>query len=377
MAEDTALVVPGLDGEGDENKIVVEEKTTGEKAVEAAPFYGSFKKALEAAGNVGEPGGIAALASEGSALVSSFSEAAQIATDPIGWLVNQGLSFLISICEPLEDAIHFVSGDGPALQQAGENFGKLAEGLTKLKEGFADDLSSSVQEWGGDTADAAATKLGEFASGIDGVIGQAGELTELLLMSSMIMQVIEDLLKAILTELIIWLVMIWIPALAAAIPSCGSSTAAAGALTGVRAASTASRVSRIVARLKGFLSKILQFLRNLVTRTRNLGAGMKKALADKKANVAVADARRSLPENQGLLKSWVDKKDGSKGIVGERMNQGFWRSTGEAVGLEASAQVDPQNEKGLRNESLREQAGAARGTGTDHSKHQIKGYLDI
>jgi phage-related protein len=369
------LTVPGLSGE--EGTLEVEEKSTGEKALEATPFVGSFMKAMEAAGNVGDPGGVTALASEGSALISSFSEAAQIATDPIGWLVNQGLSFLMSICEPLEDAIHFVSGDGPALQQAGENFGKLAEGLTKLKEGFTSDLSSSVQSWGGQTADAAATKLGEFASGIDGVIGQAGELSELLLMSSMIMQVIEDLLKAILTELIIWLVMIWIPALAAAVPSFGSSTAAAGAVTAVRAATTVSRVSRIVARLKAFLGKILQFLRNLVTRTKNLGAGMKKAMADKKANVAEADRRRALPENKGLLKSWADKKDGSRGIVGERMNQGFWKSMGEAVGLEAAAQVDPQNEKGLRNQSLREQAAAARETGTDYSKHQIKGYLDI
>ncbi|RDI20859.1 hypothetical protein [Lentzea flaviverrucosa] len=369
------LTVPGLSGK--EGTLEVEEKSTGEKALEATPFVGSFMKALEASGNVGDPGGITALASEGSALVNSFSEAAQIATDPIGWLVNQGLSFLISICEPLEDAIHFVSGDGPALQQAGENFGKLAEGLTKLKEGFASDLSSSVQGWGGETADVAATKLGEFASGIDGVIGQAGELSQLLLMSSMIMQVIEDLIKAILTELIIWLVMIWIPALAAAVPSLGSSTAAAGAATGVRAATTVSRVSRIIARLKAFLGKILQFLRNLLTRTKNLGAGMKKAMADKRANVVDADRRRALPENKGLFKGWVDKKDGSQGIVGERMNQGFWRSMGEAVGIEAAAQVDGRNEKGLRNETLRQQSAEAGETGTDYSKHQIKGYLDI
>ncbi|MFI6101980.1 hypothetical protein ACIA8G_41060 [Lentzea sp. NPDC051213] len=374
MAED-GFDVPGLSGE--DNQVKIGEKTTGEKAVEAAPFYGSFKKALEAAGNTGDTGGIAALASEGSALVSSFSEAGQIAVDPIGWLVNQGLGFLISICEPLEDAIHFVSGDGPALQQAGENFSKLAEGLTKLQEGFNEDLSSSVQSWGGETADVAATKLGEFSSGIDGVIGQAGELSELLLMSSMIMQVIEDLIKAILTELIIWLVMIWIPALAAAVPSFGSSTAAAGAATGVRVASTASRVSRIVARLKAFLSKIMQFLRNLMSRTKNVGSAMKKAMADKKANVSVADDLLKKKENQGLFKSWVAKKDGSQGIVGERMNQGFWRSMGEAVGVEASAQLDGRNEKGLRNTSLQQQADEARETGTDYSKHQIKGYLDI
>lgn len=374
MAEEP-FDVPGLVGE--DKQVKVGEKTTGEKAVENAPFYGNFKKALEAAGKTGETGGFASLASEGAALVSSFSEAGEIAVDPIGWLVNQGLSFLISIVEPLEDAIHFVSGDGPALQQAGENFGLLAEGLTKLRDGFTEDLASSVQSWGGQTADAAATKLGEFASGIDGVIGQAGELSELLLTSSMIMQVIEDLIKAILSELIIWLVMIWIPALAAAVPSFGSSTAAAGAATGVRVASTASRVSRIVAKLRGFLDKILQFLRSMVGRTKNVGAAFKKAMADKKAGVSTADGAVAGLGKRDLHKGWVDKMNSSKGIVGERVNQGFWRSMGEAVGVEAAAQLDGRNEKGLRNTSLQQQANEARETGTDYSKQQIKGYLDI
>lgn len=373
MAEEK-LDVPGL---GEDKQVTIGEKTTGEKAAENAPFYGSFMKALEASSKTGETGGFASLASEGSALISSVSEAGQIAVDPIGWLVNQGLSFLISVVEPLEDAIHFVSGDGPALQQAGENFGLLAEGLTALREGFANDLQSSVQGWGGPAADVAATKLGEFANGIDGVIGQAGELSELLLTSSMIMQVIEDVIKAILSELIIWLVMIWIPALAAAVPSCGSSTAAAGAMTGVRVASTASRVSRIVARLKQFLSKILQFLRSLVGRAKNVGTAFKKAMADKRAGVSVADDALKNPANRGLHKGWVDKMNSSKGIVGERMNHGFFKSMGEAIGIEAAAQIDPRNEKGLRNESLRQQADEARATGTDYSKHQIKGYLDI
>lgn len=374
MAEEK-FDVPGLSGE--EGQITVGEKTTGEKAAENAPFYGNFMKALEAAGNVGDTGGKAALASEGSALIDSVSEAGQIAVDPIGWLVNQGLSFLISVVGPLEDAIHFVSGDGPALQQAGENFGKLAEGLTTLREGFADDLRDSVQSWGGDAADAAASRLGEFANGIDGVIGQAGELSELLLMSSMVMQVIEDVIKAILTELIIWLVMIWIPALAAAVPSFGSSTAAAGAATGVRVAGTVGRVSRIIAKLKAFLGKIVQFLRSLLGRTKNVGAAFKKAMADKKAGVSAADDALKLAENQGLHKGWVHKMNSSKGIVGERMNQGFSRSMGEAIGIEAGAQIDHKNEKGLRNASLQEQAAEARGSGTDYSKQQIKGFLDI
>lgn len=73
--------VPGL---GEDQQVTVGEKTTGEKAAENAPFYGSFMKAVEASSKTGETGGFASLASEGSALVGSLSEAGQIATDPIG-----------------------------------------------------------------------------------------------------------------------------------------------------------------------------------------------------------------------------------------------------------------------------------------------------
>jgi len=366
---------------GGENQIEIKvgEKTLGEKAEENAPIWGNFVKAKEAAGKTGETGGVAGLTSEGSALVTSVVEFGQgMVTDPLGFLVGQGLNFLIAIVQPLEDAIHFVSGDGPALQQAGENFGAIAQGLSDLGTRFTEDLQSTVTTWGGDASEAAATKLGEFAHGIDGVAAQAGELAELLLMSSMVMQVIEDVIKAILTEFITWLIMIWIPALAAAVPSCGASTAAAGAATGVRAATAVGRVSRIVAKLRQLLTKIMDFLRKLAAKAKNLGAGFKKAMADKKVRSQEATDALAGKTNWELLRSNpVTRLNSHDGMVGERMKNGFMKSMGDAIGNEALAQINPSHEKGLRNTSLAQQAGEAGETGTDYSKQQIKGYLDI
>ncbi|MGW6936318.1 WXG100 family type VII secretion target [Lentzea sp. NPDC054927] len=367
-------------GSGDQQvKITVGEKTVGQKAEENAPIWGNFVKAKEAAGKTGDTGGVAGLTSEGSALVTSVVEFGQgMVMDPIGWLVGQGLNFLISVVQPLEDAIHFVSGDGPALQQACENFGAIAQGISDLSTRFTEDLQSTVTTWGGSASEAAATKLGEFASGIDGVAGQAGELAELLMMSSMVMQIIEDVIKAILSELITWLIMIWIPALAAAVPSCGASTAAAGAATGVRIASTASRVSRIVAKLRQLLTKIMDFLRNLAAKAKNLGTGFKKAMADKKVRSQDAtDALRGKTKWETFRSNPVTRMNSHEGMVGERMQQGFWKSMGDAVGNEALAQINYGHEKGARNASLNEQAAESRETGTDHSKQRIEGYLDI
>lgn len=358
--------------------ITVGEKDTSQKMAEAAPFYGNYLKTKEAWGKATENGGaeITGLASEGMGLIGSLGTSAYgIATDPIGWLVGQGLNFLISVVQPLEDAIHFVSGDGPALAQAAENFNAIGKGVAELRQKFDDDLAKSVQNWGGKAADAAGTKLGEFANGIDGVAGQAGELAQLLQISSMIMTIVEDFIKAILTELITWLIMIWIPALAAAVPSFGASTAAAGAATGVRVATTGSRVARIVARLKQFLTKILDFLRNLAKRAGNVKTAFQRSMANKRA--------KSFEANGITDKSMLDKLWAKDGMLGQRLQTGFGKSMKTAlsdatasqlgIGTGANAGVD----KPLRNEAARQKADQYDGTGTDQSKQQTEGYLDI
>ncbi|MFD0201261.1 MULTISPECIES: hypothetical protein [Saccharothrix] len=362
-------------------EITVGEKDTSQKMAEAAPFYGNYLKIKEAAGKAEEKGGaeVTGLVSEGSALIGSLGTSALgIATDPIGWLVGQGLNFLISVVQPLEDAIHFVSGDGPALAQAAENFNAIGEGVAKLRDQFDADLANSVTSWGGSASEAASTKLGEFANGIDGVAGQAGELAQMLQTSSMIMTIIEDFIKAILTELITWLIMIWIPALAAAVPSFGASTAAAGAATGVRVATTGSRVARIVARLKQFLTKILDFLRNLAKRVGNVKTAFQRSMANKHAGSLAADALKAGGDKSPLVKLW--SKDG---MLGQRLQDGFGKSMGGAVTDAAASQLGVGTganagiDKPLRNQAAQQKADQYAETGEDQSKQQTTGYLDI
>jgi hypothetical protein len=172
--------------------------------------------------------------------------------------------------------------------------------------------------------------------------------------------------------------MIWIPALAAAVPSCGASTAAAGAATGVRVASTASRVSRIVAKLRQLLTKIMDFLRNLAAKAKNLGTNFKKAMADKKVTSQQAtDALAGKTKWQTFRSNPVTRLNSHEGVVGERMQNGFGKSMADAIGNEALAQINLFHEKGSRNTSIQQKADESGGTGTDHSKQRIEGFLDI
>jgi hypothetical protein len=357
-------------------------KDTGQKMAEAVPFYGNYLKIRDAQGKLSDGAAgseVSNLASEGGALLGSLGTSALgIATDPIGWLVGQGLNFLISVVQPLQDAIHFVSGDGPALSQAADNFNAIGKGVADLRKTFDQDLKASVQSWGGNAANAASTKLGEFANGIDGVAGQANELARMLQISSMIMTVIEDFIKAIVTELITWLIMIWVPALAAAVPSFGASTAAAGAATGARAAATGSRVSRIIAKLREFLSKIMAFLRSLSIRVGNVRTAFQRSMVNKQVNSVFADASKSLGDKSPLTRVWS-----KEGMLGSRLQDGFGKSTWNVTRDTAVSEVGlgkGQNagiDKPLRNISGGQKAGEYAGTGTDQPQQQTEGYLDI
>ncbi|MER6794169.1 hypothetical protein [Amycolatopsis mediterranei] len=72
----------------------------------------------------------------------------------------------------------------------------------------------------------------------------------------------EDLVKAILTEFVTWLILLWVPALAAAVPTCGASLSAAAPVTEVKAAQTTAKTTRKVNKLRELLQKVLDWLRS-------------------------------------------------------------------------------------------------------------------
>ncbi|GLY41234.1 hypothetical protein Amsp01_072570 [Amycolatopsis sp. NBRC 101858] len=295
-----------------------------DNAVKATPFVGSavtvgkdFVSVAKAATAPHPDGvdialGLGSIATDTTSFIqSSASTITDIATDPLGWLVGQGLNFLIGAVQPIQDAIHFVSGDGPALGIAADNFTAIATGLDQLAKNFAEVADTSLANWKGNAGDAARTSLGEFAHGIGGVSAKSGDLAQMLQLSSMLMSFIEDLIKAILTELITWLVMIWIPALAAAVPTCGASVATAGTASEVKLGTTAAKTTQKVSKVRELLQKILAWLQKMKAKLAATKLG--KVFTEGKT----ADKLKEIAEtNAG--KSMVDKLKGAEGMIGKR-----------------------------------------------------------
>ncbi len=211
------------------------------------------------------PGDIAAaggqLVADGAGFIAGAgADLASFVLDPVGWLVGNGLNILVELIQPLQDALHFVTGDGPALKAAAGNFVNIGKGFVTLADDFVKTGDDSLKDWVGDAGDAARNALADFAVGIKGIGSSAGTVAETLQMWSMVMTVIEEVVKSIISELVTWAIYIWLPALAASVVSLGSSVAAAMTATIAKAASAMGKITKHLGKLGKLLDKFMGFL---------------------------------------------------------------------------------------------------------------------
>lgn len=240
----------------------------------AGTIYKSGKSIAAHAQQAGQADSAGELASAGAALVgdgAAFVGAAAgdlvtFAMDPIGWLVSHGLNMLLELVQPLQDALHQVTGDGPAIGHASENFVTIAQGFVALAEDFEKTGDTALAEWVDEAGDAAKEALGDFSSGIRGIGSAAGSVAEVLQMWSMVMVVIEEVIKAIITELVSWLITIWLPALAASVISFGSTVAAAMTASIAKAVSVLKKVTGYLGKFGKLLDTFIEYLAKYSTK---------------------------------------------------------------------------------------------------------------
>jgi hypothetical protein len=223
------------------------------------------------AANADNPGELAsagaALVGDGSAFVASAAgDMVTFAMDPIGWLVSHGLNMLLELVQPFQDALHQVSGDGPAIGHASDNFVTIAQGFVALADDFEQTGDTALKDWIDDAGNAAKEALGDFSAGIRGIGSAAGSVAEVLQMWSMVMVVIEEVIKAIITELVSWLITIWLPALAASVISFGGSVAAAMTASIAKAASVLKKVTGYLGKFGKLLDTFIDFLAKYSTK---------------------------------------------------------------------------------------------------------------
>lgn len=241
-----------------------------------------------------------AISEANSFVTDGLSTLGEIVMDPLGWLISNGLEFLISWIQPLEDALELVTGDPEALTAGADSFSALAAQIEELRTQTEDLMSQGLAGWEGASAEAAGQRLGQFRDGMSGAAGAAGEIASLLSVSSMVMQVAKDILMGIISDFVEWLIITWVAALAAAGPTFGGSTAVAAEATAVNATVNTARATKHV----GKVQKIIDKLKELIDKIKDF---LKKAkdIAKKGVDNAKDAAKKGMDKAKELAKNPV------------------------------------------------------------------------
>ncbi|GAB7036552.1 MULTISPECIES: hypothetical protein [Catenuloplanes] len=182
--------------------------------------------------------------------------AVSFAIDPLNWLISAGLTFLIDFIQPLEDLLSLVTGNAERMEPYAAQWKQLGEALVPLAAAARQAADDDLIEWQGKDADAAKTRLHEFANAVEATGGEAASISGLLTLFSKIMGAAQQIIIGIIATLIEWMIIEWGIAMAAAVPTAGASVAAAGAATGVQATIATSRAVRIIDKVVSLLQKM-------------------------------------------------------------------------------------------------------------------------
>lgn len=268
MTEPKPSIADGLGIQAYDESFTANLDRAAEKTPVVGPIWKTGKSVAAHAQEAAAADDLGELAAAGGQLVGDGAKFVGLAAmdvtffamDPIGWLVSHGLNMLLELVQPLQDALHQVSGDGPAIGHASDNFVSIAEGFVALADDFEKTGDTALKDWVADAGDAAREALGDFSSGIRGIGSASGSVAEVLKMWSTVMVVIEEVIKAIISELVSWLITIWLPALASSVITLGGSVAAAMTASIAKAASVFAKVTRHLGRFGKLLDDFMQYL---------------------------------------------------------------------------------------------------------------------
>ena len=187
--------------------------------------------------------------------------------DPVAFLGEAGLGWLAGHFEPLVRLIEQVSGDPFRLESAAHAWRSMAAPVRDVGHEAYAVVRDRTADWRGSAADACRAQLARFEVTSVQVAAECVELAELLDASAKMMTAARQVVLAIVTGLLRWLVASWAIAQASAAVTAGASETAFAAAAPVRirttylsAASKVALVHALVAEAREAVVKAIAFM---------------------------------------------------------------------------------------------------------------------
>jgi hypothetical protein len=180
--------------------------------------------------------------------------------DPVFALASAGLSIVLELVEPFNDAIEYVSGSPGDMERVEQAWGEVSGSLQSLSSDTSSAVGANLQNWQGQDATAAAGQLEALAAAIAAAANEASNVQQIVSWCRMLAEAIKALIESILAELVAWLITRGLIALATGPWSFGASVATYILSAFYKATSMFLRAMNKIKTATGIFGKILRVL---------------------------------------------------------------------------------------------------------------------
>ena len=163
--------------------------------------------AVTRAENAGEM--MAALADTANTLVGLGAGVIGLVTNPLGTLINGGLSFLLSFIQPVDDLIGMVTGNNERMMAEIVRWESIKTELPKIGDAVAEIPEGMLSQWAGKDGDAAREKIAEFGEAIFELADKIQVLQGLMQLCELIASTIRQSLIDLLSNWIEGQILMW------------------------------------------------------------------------------------------------------------------------------------------------------------------------
>ncbi|GIG65083.1 hypothetical protein [Phytomonospora endophytica] len=215
--------------------------------------------------------------------------------DPIGFLVNCGVSFLIDLVQPLEDLLGLVTGNPERMETESNRWGRVRNALEPLSEDLRAAASEDLKKWDGDASVIAKQRLNELADAMDDVRESINGLEGIMECAKALAAVAQDIIKSFISDFLAKRLIAWVVAASTSGVSFGGSIA-------VFVAETLMSYSRMMLKVAKAMkdgSKIFQAIIKVLEKIGEIVRKYGKTFA----------AIKALPGLMGKGESWLRADD--------------------------------------------------------------------
>lgn len=201
-------------------------------------------------------------------------EALGMAMDPVGALLQYGVSWVIEHCQPLQDCLDELAGNPPVIRSYGQTWRNVGKTVGDAAEDFSRAVTADLTAWQGAAADAyrhkateqadALAAAGTLANAIGVVVELVGELVAL------VRETVRDII-AILVSYLIELIIEELCTVGVATPVVVEQGVGAIARAGAKISKVLTKLMRSLGKLAKKIPEIVEMLLEVIRKLARRG----------------------------------------------------------------------------------------------------------